>query len=187
MTKDEVRKILTVISATYPTFKVADPVSTLEAWHWALEEYSYGDISKALKVFIKTDGSNFAPSASRLIALVDVETEHTLPTEIEAWGMVRTVCQGLDWDNPKVSFDKLPEIIQRAVNSPATLREWAMSDYDTFETVISSNFMRTYKGVTKQYMDEKRMPEEVRQRIGALRQQMLSKNEPLQIETTEGD
>ncbi len=176
MTKDETKRILTVISATYPTFKVADPVSTLEAWHWALEEYSYGDISKALKVFIKTDGSNFAPSASKLISLVDVEEEHIIPTEIEAWGMVRTVCQGLDWDNPKASFDKLPEIIQRTVHSPGTLKEWAQTDNDTFETVISSNFMRTYKGVIKQYMDEKRMPEEVKQRIGKLRQQMLGTN-----------
>ena len=179
MTKDETKKILTVISATYPTFKVADPVSTLEAWHWALEEYPYGAINNALKTYIKIDGSNFAPSASRLIALLDIVAEHTLPTENEAWTMVRQACQSLDWDNPDKEFNKLPDVVRQAVGRPENLKEWAMSDIDDFESVIGSNFMRIYRGVTVRYMDERKMPQEVRQKIENIR------NKPLSIEETE--
>ncbi len=175
MTRSDVSKILAVMEATYPTFKINDMVSTINAWHWALQDYSYESIDTALKIYIKTDSSNFAPSVSKLISLIDVTEQYGLPTEAEAWAMVRKGIESLDWADPAKTYDSLPEVIQIAVVNPANLREWACMDTSEVETVISSNFMRTYRTAVKRYLDIKKMPEPVKLRIEKLHQETMAR------------
>ena len=92
-------------------------------------------------------------------------TTDGIPSEVEAWAMVRKALESLKWDNPQEEYDKLPEVVRRAVGNPANLKEWAMSDMGDVETVISSNFMRTYKATTKAYMENKQISPAVIERI----------------------
>ena len=173
MTMEETQKIIAVIDATYPNFKVKDATIMLTAWYGILKEYEYKDISSALTIYIKTDDSNFPPSVSKLISMLNVADKFSYPSETEAWGMVRKAISSLSWDNPKAEFDKLPAIVQRAVGNPARLKEWAMLDTSEVDTVESSNFLRSYRSAVTQEQEYKKMPQEVRDRIESMRTQML--------------
>lgn len=172
MNTTEVAKLLSVLDNLFPNFKVENKTEAIAAWEWALKDYEFGDISEAVKVYMNTEGSNFAPSASKLISLTTIHKELSAPTEQEAWAMVRKAIQSLDWFSPQKEFDKLPEVVQKAVINPATLKEWAMTEGD-IEQVIGSNFMRTYRQVVQRELTEEKLPDSVRERIEQARQNLL--------------
>ena len=59
-------------------------------------------------------------------------------------------------------FAKLPPLVQKAVGTPDNLRNWAVSDYQTIESVIQSNFLRTYRTVVKRESEINCMPNEIK-------------------------
>lgn len=174
MTKSEVAEILAVIDGIYPNFKVDDETMMVNAWHWALKDYSYQDISKSLDIYIKTNNTGFAPAVSQLIGLIHKEDDFQYPSESEAWTIVRRACERLDWINPDKEFNKLPEIIKEAVVSADNLKNWAQLDMGDFESVISSNFKRTYRAVVERSKEVGHMPPEIRERIENARKKMLT-------------
>lgn len=66
MTRDETKKIIMLISATYPNFKPIDLTFTVDAWAMMLVDYDYNRVSAALKDCIANDTSGFAPSIGQL-------------------------------------------------------------------------------------------------------------------------
>ena len=71
MTRDDVIKLLMMIQAAYPNYKPPDKTVTVNMWHEMLKEYDEASTMSALKEFIQTDTSGFAPSIGQLIAKVD--------------------------------------------------------------------------------------------------------------------
>lgn len=162
MNRDETKKILMVISATYPNFKIGDKTQAIDAWHFMLSDYSYNDIAVALKTYIATSGSAFAPSVSELIAMTRKPAELTAIDEVTAWGQVRSaIRKGLYYSREE--FEKLDPDVQRAVGTPDQLREWAQLSSNEIETVIQSNFRRRFETMQKRAQEVEAMPAEVRQ------------------------
>ena len=91
--------------------------------------------------------------------------------EIEAWTLVSKALRN-GYYGAEEEFAKLPPIVQKAVGSPAQLRMWATTDESSVESVISSNFMRTYKAEVKRAEEYARLPEDVK----ALMQNMSPMN-----------
>lgn len=144
MTIDETKKILAYIEALFPTFEVSDPMTTAEAWHLELKDYPAEQIMAALKIYIKTSNTAFAPSPSQLIgAMQNVRHQEEL-TEGEAWVLVKKAI-GDSGYHAQERFDELPPIVQKAVGNPSMLRQWGMCESDEVNTVIMSNFQRSYK------------------------------------------
>ena len=73
-------------------------------------------------------------------------------TEQEAWKMVSKACRN-GYYNYVEEFEKLPEVIQRSLGGAEQLRTWSQMDTETFESVVASNFMRTFR-VKKQQQKE---------------------------------
>lgn len=160
MNRDETKKILMVISATYPNFKIEDKTQAIDAWNIMLSDYSYNDIAVALKTYITTSGSAFAPSISELIAMTRKPAELTQMDEVTAWGQVRrAIKRGLYYSVEE--FNKLDSEVQNAVGRPEQLREWAMLPSDEIETVIQSNFRRRFETMQKRAREMAAMPAEV--------------------------
>ena len=67
MTRDEVKKIIMVVMASYPNWKPNDLSFTVDVWYMMLCDYTYNDVAKALKTYITTDTSGFAPSIGQLV------------------------------------------------------------------------------------------------------------------------
>lgn len=172
MEREETKKILMIIDATYPNFKVENPVETIDAWHFFLQDYEYNDIALALKMFVNTSTKGFAPSVSELIAMIHRPEQLSQMSELEAWTLVRSAIGKANYYAAE-EFEKLPPLVQQAVGSPSQLRNWAMGDIDTIETVVASNFQRTYRSKLATKMEMDKLPAEVRNRIESLQQKAL--------------
>lgn len=176
MTVNDARKIIAVMLVSYPNFKPIDTELMATTWADLLNEYSYEQVSVALKCYITTDTSGFAPSIGQLIdKLKTVEQPQEL-NELQAWGLVRKAINNSGYHSEE-EFAKLPPLVQKAVGTPGQLKQWGMSDIESIETVAQSNFMRTYRAVAKREDEVSRMPKEIRQ--------LIQQNEPkIMIEYT---
>ena len=147
MNRDETKQILMRIQTTYPNWKPQGSLSlVVDVWHEYLAEFKYGDIVAAVKRFVLTDTSGFAPSVGQIINQLREMTSGEELSDLEAWGMVsRALRNGTYGANEE--FAKLPPLVQKAVGTPANLRNWAMAEDGSVETVIMSQFLRTYKTV----------------------------------------
>ena len=155
MNSEETSRVLAIIQATFPTWKVSDTDRevTLKAWHTVLADYPYEQIVYALKAYIKTDTKGFAPSPGQLInMLVSHASSDTAPNEGIAWSMVyKAICNG--GYHAKEEFEALPEEIQKAVGNFEQIRNWAM-DSDFNEGVTASNFKKAYRQVLERKKEE---------------------------------
>lgn len=164
MTREETKRILMVIDATYTTFKVDNLSDVLDAWHFFLADHDYNEIAIALKTYVNTSGSTFAPSVSQLIAMTRKTEELGTMTELEAWSLVsKAICNSIY--HAQEEFDKLPALAQKAVGSPEQLTSWAMGDDASLETVIASNFQRSYRAIIQREQTIRALPIEARQKL----------------------
>lgn len=75
MTKEEVRKVLTILCAYYEPPKI-DPADMLNAWYLALKDEDYGITTNAVVRFAKNDRRDYPkfPALGQIIGAV--ENEH---------------------------------------------------------------------------------------------------------------
>ena len=78
MTREETKQMLMVIQATYPNYKPPEKAVAINAWTMALEEYPYKAVEIALKAYIKTDTSGFAPSPGQVIQSISQKNTQNL-------------------------------------------------------------------------------------------------------------
>lgn len=152
MTIEETQKLLACVAAAFPGWKIQDENLTIKMWFQLLQEYRYTDLSNALRAYIMTDTSGFAPTIGQL---VDKLTSYKASDEIneaEAWTIVyKAICKS--GYNSKEEFAKLPPILQRAVGSAEQLKAWAL-DSDFNAAVESSNFKRVYRITIQRQQEE---------------------------------
>ncbi len=173
MTREETKKILRIIYNCFPNFRPDNIVETTEVWELMLADYTYPQISVALKSYILSNTSGFAPTIGQLVELVHSVSKPQELNEMEAWSLVSKAIRNSGYRYAE-EFLKLPEIIQRAVGTPEQLRIWA-TDEDYNETVVMSNFQRSYRLVLNQKDETMKLPGEA--------QRMISANEnPARIE-----
>lgn len=171
LTQDEVKKLLTIIVASYPNYKADNIKITINVWHEMLKDYPYEDVVLGLKTFIATDTSGFAPSIGQLIGMINRTSRIENMNENEAWSLVRKAISNGAY-NSEYEFERLPAIVKESVGSPNQLHIWA-TDPNYNEGVTSSHFINTYRTLCKRSEEESRMPKEARLKLETLRAQAL--------------
>lgn len=175
MTRDDTKKLLMRISSVYPNWKPqADLTFVIETWCEYLSEYTYEQVLIALKAYISTDTSGFAPSIGQLVDKIHSIKQPCELNEMEAWSLVSNALRNSTY-NADAEFSQLPALVQKAVGSPSNLRNWAQTDIESIENVVQSNFMRTYRTVVAMDKENRKLPESVR----------IAMNQMLQIEHRE--
>lgn len=166
MTREETIKLLMCIQAAYPNFKPMDKTVSANVWHMALQEYDFVECQNALMSYITTDKNGFAPSIGQVIDKIHTNRDvaRNQLTETQAWSLVSKALRNSTY-NSKSEFDALPESVQKAVGSHDILRVWA-TDEAFNESVVSSNFMRSYKSILNRQAEFERLPSNVRELIG---------------------
>ena len=161
MTRDETVKIIRIMCDCYPNYKPSNLSETVDVWNMMLEEYSYSQISTALKTYVHSDTSGFAPSIGQLInKLHEIQSPQEL-NEMEAWSLVSKALRN-GYYGAVEEFNNLPPLVQKAVGSPDNLRNWSQTDTNSIENVVQSNFMRSYRLVVNRENEIKKMPADVR-------------------------
>lgn len=160
MTRDETVKIIRIMCDCYPNYKPNNLSETVDVWNMMLEEYSYNQISMALKTYVYSDTSGFAPNIGQLLdKLHTIQSPQEL-NEMEAWSLVSKALRN-GYYGAVEEFDKLPPLVQKAVGSPDNLRNWAQTNSESIENVVQSNFMRTYRIVVNRAKEYQKMPKDI--------------------------
>ena len=163
MTRDETIKILMVIQAAYPNYKPTDKTVTVNIWTEMLSDIPYEKVSTAVKAYIQTDTSGFAPSVGDVREKVrNIFAKKDELNETAAWSLVLKAIRRSTYYSEE-EFAKLPPVVQRAVSSPRQLREWAtLEDVDGKTlTVIQSNFQRTFRAEQQKERERNKLSPDV--------------------------
>lgn len=166
MTRNETLQILSILRKAYPMFYKGiteqEAKDTVDLWYMMFEDDDVLLVINAVKAHIATDEKGYPPVIGVIKKKIRELSQPETMTEMEAWNLVKkAVSNGLY--HSKEEFDKLPPTIQRLVGSHNVLREWAMLNMDQFDTVVQSNFMRSYKVRAEKEKEYLALPVSVRE------------------------
>lgn len=164
MTKEQVGKLLMTIQAYYHNYNPPDKKIAINAWYVMLAEYPEELVLQALRACIATNTSGFAPDVGQIMSKIQTISQPQELDGMAAWGLVSKALRNGTYGAVE-EFNKLPPLVKQAVGMPDNLKNWATSDYQTIETVIQSNFLRTYETVVKRTNEINRMPNNIKSLI----------------------
>lgn len=169
MNYNETKDILTILKTNYPqSFKgwtYDQSQAFLNLWAEAFKDEPVGLVAGAVKSIIYGDTREFAPNIGQVKAKIYSLTHEADMTEIEAWQLVKNALRNSGY-NAADEFEKLPVVVQRLVGSPRQLYEWSMMDSEKVDTVVASNFQRSYKVRAKHEREMLSIPADVKKALG---------------------
>lgn len=185
MTKDQVTQLLTLIQTEYPqSFRAMDErmlALKLELWTKEFQNDDGTLVYAAVRTYMRS-GERFAPTIGQVREKIRLLTGPDTLSEQGAWALVSEACRNGSYGYLK-EFNKLPPDIQRAVGRPEQLKEWAALDTHELQTVVASNFMRTYRTQAARAEALEAIPDEARALLGSMAQNLAMpaapKREPL--------
>lgn len=152
MNKTETVAIMAVLKEAYPFYyrdKSKEELNNaINLWHEMFLDDDINIVKASVKAFIIGDTKGFPPSIGQIKEYIYNITKKEELTEIEAWGLVSKALKN-GFYGADEEFNKLPSIIQKAIGSSDRLKEWSQVDEKTVQSVISSNFMRSYTAKSK--------------------------------------
>ena len=118
-------------------------------------------VSAAAKAYINADTKGFPPSIGQIREKINLLTQPRSMTEQDAWNRIRRAVSNSGY-HAVDEFEALPPILKQMVGSPNQLREWGMMDADELQTVVASNFMRSYRVREKNEREIEALPASVK-------------------------
>lgn len=169
MTREETSQMLTILKAAYPNFygkmSAKDGMATLNLWTEMFAEDDVCVVKIALHRLIETHSvfpPDIAEVKSHIRMLVQAATGE--PTDEELWRMLRkAACNGTY--GAVEEFEKLPPVLKRYCGSPSTIREMAVQDEKTLDTVVHGQFLRQISGIRERQEYHDSLPTAVRDAV----------------------
>lgn len=170
MKLEEFATLVKAMKAVYSDPKFIADKEAIMVWYEFFKDDDYMMVQTAIQKYMANN--EFPPTIAGIRKNINSITNPDLSmTEGEAWSLVyKAICNSAY--NAKEEFEKLPKECQKAVGSPRMLREWAGLEITEVNTVIQSNFMRSYKVEVKRSQEYKQLPQSTREIIGKLTEQM---------------
>lgn len=173
MTRQEALAIMAMLKTAYPSFYKDFSKEELNAavnlWATMFADDPAYIVTEAVKSLMCT--LKYPPTIADVkekIAAI-MHPEMMTMTEMEAWQKVR---RAISYYNADETFAQLPPVIQKIVGSPNTLREWAQMEAEMVDSVIQSNFMRSYKARVAHEKEYAMLPASTRNLIRELAAKM---------------
>lgn len=175
MIKKEMAEIIAIMQANYPDdFRgMSDTAmnAKINLWFMQFRDDEYKDVLAAVMAHIATDTNRFMPPVGVIKAkLVEIRQPDEM-TEMEAWDLVSKATRNSTY-NSADEFAKLPPVVQRLVGSHMQLKEWAAMDTETLQSVVASNFQRSYKVRAKNEREYLALPSSVKTYMAGLAEGM---------------
>ena len=171
MTSNETTLVLGVIKAAFPLFYKdmgrRELTGIVNLWHAMFADDEAEVVMAAVKALIATQVEGYPPTIG---AVKDQMARLSTPqelTEQEAWALVSKAVKRGYYDF-KEEFEKLPEVVQRAIGRAEQLRVWADMDEQTVESVVASNFMRSFRVKLRQQKELSMIPADVRRMLSSV-------------------
>lgn len=156
MTTEETKKVLSVLRASYPKYyqnmNTHDQANLINVWADIFAEDNGAMVLEAVKGYIRSNSSGYPPVPGQITEIMYKFVNPHEMSEQEAWSLVMNALRNSIYC-AEDEFSNLPEQIQRIVGNPRQLREMAMMDTQTLNSVVSSNFQRSYRNVANRDKD----------------------------------
>lgn len=165
ITREQFKILAKAMKAIYTDERFLPDHDSVNVWYTLLCDLDYETLSKAIQkcmmsspfqptiADIRTAASQFKPSG-----------EIRQMSELQAWDTVRRAINNSIY-NAENEFQKLLPIVQKAVGSPYNLTEWATLDSDTVNSVVQSNFIRSYRAMVTRELEMQKLSPAVRDLI----------------------
>lgn len=169
MTRQEALAVMAMLKTAYPTFYKnysKDEINAaVDLWATMFADDSARLVTEAVKSLMCT--LKFPPTIADVKEKIRKITQPDEMTEMEAWDMVR---RAISYYHANEAFANLSPMLQKIVGSPNQLREWALMDVETVNSVIQSNFMRSYRAMAAREREYAMLPSSTKQLIAGLAQ-----------------
>lgn len=167
MNKQETAKIMAIIFEAYHFFyngsDETKAAAAVTLWSKMFADEPYRLVEAA--VFAHIASSTKPPTVAHIKEAIAKLQAPEIMTEQEAANIIlRAAANGVY--GAKEEFEKLPPILQRVVHSPHQLKEWALMDSATVQSVIASNLMRSYRAVSQREKEIQALPESIKELLG---------------------
>ena len=167
MTRQEALAVMAMLKTAYPNFykdlSKEDISAAVNLWATMFSDESIQVVTEAIKALICT--LKYPPTIADVKEKIHLLTQPQGMCELEAWDTVR---RAISYYNAQENFNSLPPILQKIVGSPNQLREWALMDVDTVNSVIQSNFMRSYRVMAAREREYAMLPSSTKKFIAEL-------------------
>lgn len=167
----ETAKLMAVLETAYPMFYAKkteqEREDAIRLWAEMFADEPGEVVAMAVKALIKSRVSNFPPGIGEITEKIQQIVQPEQMTEMEAWGLVLKAIGNSSYNSGE-EFKKLPPVIQRLVGAPSQLREWASMDTETLNSVVASNFQRSYKVRAKHEREYLALPSSVKTYMATL-------------------
>lgn len=178
MTREETKMIIAMLSSVYVNefSKLSEDKvkQMIDIWSMLLEDEDADKIANATKVWLKTSSNAFMPTPAMLIQKSYDLFEAKGLTEMEAWNHISKAIRNGNY-HAKEEWEMLPKEVQQMC-SPNDIRDWASMDTSQVQTVVSSNWQRSFKVREKNRVDYDRLPNETKSLISELNLNMKLEN-----------
>lgn len=157
MTKDEWLDVAKILNDVYEfngkaMFETPDKIMY---WYSCLQDLDYMAVCGAVKRLAMTNPNRptIADIRKECVALTDVSPKIS---EAEAWNMVRIALRDSSYHSEE-HFEAFPDIVKKAVVSPARLKEWGQMPSDTVGSVVRAEFRRSFESAMNSTQQERQM------------------------------
>lgn len=165
MNRQETVSVLAVLRAAFPSFYKGMERKDLEGivslWNDMFRDDAANVVAGAVKALIATKTTGYPPAIGEVKEHVRRITKPREMTEQEAWARISKALRNSLYGSEE-EFRKLPPVLQSVVHDPRQLREWAMMDEATVQSVVASNVQRSYRARAQQARDFEALPEDVK-------------------------
>lgn len=124
-------------------------------------EDDFNLVAAAVKAFIATDSKGYPPHIGAIKEKMRMLVSEDYPTPLEAWNGIWDDLRKNNWSYRK-TFENLPTIVKGIVGSASTLETWAGLKTETCESVVSSNFQKSYRYRVKKKQDYDAIPTDLK-------------------------
>ena len=173
---DETTKVLSVLKAAYPhaykDLSKKDAETMITLWATMFQAESYAEVNAAIGALISTRTVGYSPTIGEVKEQIHRLHHHADIDDAGAWALVSKACRNSSYHS-REEFDKLPPEVQQAVGSPEQLRQWAGMDAETVESVIASNFKRSFRVQKERAAEIEKLPPQIRQMLGNVSAKMI--------------
>lgn len=164
MTIEEMGKIMSILAVAYPKYyseqTKEEKKQALILWYSMMGDYPADLVANAVKAVIAK--SVFPPAIAEVMQMInDLQNNCQEMTELEAWGYVSKAIRSSAY-RAKEAWEGLPAQLQKCV-TPDMLRVWAAVGTGEVETVVQSNFNRTYRAMLAQQKQYDALPASVKE------------------------
>lgn len=157
--KDDFMKLATVLRAAYNSDKLMPDRQSAMVWYEMLKDIDYPVLMQGCYKLIQS--SPYPPTIADIRAsCASLQAVERL-SDLEAWAMVRKALSNGVY-GAEAEYNKLPPLVQKAVGTPANIREMAQADMESVATVFQSQFLRAYRAEAQRAADMAKLSPKIR-------------------------